>query len=143
MKRFYILLLSQIATLPCALAHEIIGPKSPAAEQEPLRHGTGQSSVPSPGNEAANPNTGGALKSGKPSASSRPDVLSVQSALAEMGFSVPQDGVMGPTTKAAIRQFQQKSGLSVTGLLDVETREAINGTRPAALPKAKEEPSEL
>jgi peptidoglycan hydrolase-like protein with peptidoglycan-binding domain len=34
----------------------------------------------------------------------------------------PIDGVMGPRTSAAIREFQQKENLAVNGQLDPETR---------------------
>ncbi len=46
------------------------------------------------------------------------DVLALQLRLRELGFRVAQpDGVVGPLTEVAIRQFQQSRGLSVDGVV--------------------------
>jgi peptidoglycan hydrolase-like protein with peptidoglycan-binding domain len=51
------------------------------------------------------------------------DVRSAQMALRDKGHNPgPIDGVMGPRTSAAIKDYQQKENLSVTGQLDAETR---------------------
>jgi peptidoglycan hydrolase-like protein with peptidoglycan-binding domain len=51
------------------------------------------------------------------------DVRSAQMALRDKGHNPgPIDGVMGPRTSAAVREFQQKENLTVSGQLDAETR---------------------
>jgi peptidoglycan hydrolase-like protein with peptidoglycan-binding domain len=53
------------------------------------------------------------------SALDRGDTKKVQETLRDKGYySGPVDGVMGPQTRAAIRQYQQSENLPVTGHLD-------------------------
>jgi peptidoglycan hydrolase-like protein with peptidoglycan-binding domain len=53
-------------------------------------------------------------------------VSSMQSCLQQVvGAWVPQNGAMGPGTRRAIRIFQKKSGMPVTGLLDESTVSAL------------------
>jgi len=42
-------------------------------------------------------------------------------------YSGPIDGVFGPQTKTALRQYQARHGLPATGELDEATRKALNG----------------
>jgi peptidoglycan hydrolase-like protein with peptidoglycan-binding domain len=54
-------------------------------------------------------------------------VRNVQQALQDKGFDVGSiDGVMGPRTEAALREFQQRQGLKGSGQLDQETLAALN-----------------
>lgn len=54
------------------------------------------------------------------------DVRSAQMALKDKGFDPgPIDGVMGPRTSAAIRDFQQAENLTASGQLDAETRSKL------------------
>jgi peptidoglycan hydrolase-like protein with peptidoglycan-binding domain len=47
------------------------------------------------------------------------DIKKVQETLRDKGYySAPVDGIMGPQTRAAIRQYQQSENLPVTGHLD-------------------------
>jgi len=65
------------------------------------------------------------------------DVRNVQQALRDRGFDPgPIDGVKGPRTTAAVKEFQQKENLNVTGSLDAETNARLtsSGTPPAASP---------
>jgi peptidoglycan hydrolase-like protein with peptidoglycan-binding domain len=65
------------------------------------------------------------------------DVRAAQQALRQHGFDPgPIDGVMGPRTSAAIRDFQEKEKLTVTGQLDAETRSRLQASAgsPAASP---------
>jgi hypothetical protein len=63
------------------------------------------------------------------------DVRSAQMALRDKGHDPgPIDGVMGPRTSAAIRDFQQKENLSVTGQLDAETRSKLTAASSSAAP---------
>ena len=68
------------------------------------------------------------------------DVRAAQRAQREKGFDPgPIDGVMGPRTSAAVRDFQQKENLTVTGQLDAETRSRLvaSGGSPAASPASE------
>ncbi|OIP87329.1 MAG: hypothetical protein AUK37_01635 [Rhodobacterales bacterium CG2_30_65_12] len=57
-------------------------------------------------------------------------VLLAQWALSARGFDPGQiDGIMGRKTAAAVRAFQGKHGLSVTGVLDRATLSALLGNR--------------
>jgi Putative peptidoglycan binding domain len=50
----------------------------------------------------------------------------VQSALARRGYYEGQvDGVIGPGTRSAIREFQRDNGLQVTGRIDSQTVQAL------------------
>lgn len=55
----------------------------------------------------------------KPAASK--EVMAVQKALNENGFKLKEDGLKGPKTRAALKAYQKKSGLKVTGKADKET----------------------
>ncbi len=56
------------------------------------------------------------------SAASSGDVRKVQKSLIDKGYDAgPVDGVLGPHTRAGIRQYQAAEKLTVTGRLDVET----------------------
>jgi hypothetical protein len=64
------------------------------------------------------------------------DVRAAQQALREKGFDPgPVDGVKGTRTTAAIKDFQQKNNLTVTGMLDAETRDRLlASSAPSASP---------
>jgi hypothetical protein len=56
------------------------------------------------------------------------DVRGAQQALRDKGFDPgPVDGVMGPRTTAAVREFQSKENLTATGQLDADTRARLTG----------------
>ena len=67
------------------------------------------------------------------------DVRAAQQALRDQGFDPgPIDGVMGPRTSTAVRDFQQKENLAVTGQIDAETRARLMaGNAPAASPASE------
>ncbi len=54
------------------------------------------------------------------------DVRAVQQALVDAGFAASADGIFGPQTEAAVKQFQQQQGLSVDGIVGPATRSALN-----------------
>jgi hypothetical protein len=62
-----------------------------------------------------------------------PDVLKVQEQLAKLGLSPgPHDAAYGPTTAAAIRDFQASHGLAVDGVVGAKTLDALaRATEPA------------
>jgi len=62
--------------------------------------------------------------------SASPTVRSAQQALNDRGYNAgPPDGVWGPTTEGAVRQFQQAQRLQPTGTLDKETLSALGVSR--------------
>jgi peptidoglycan hydrolase-like protein with peptidoglycan-binding domain len=74
-------------------------------------------------------------------------VKAIQQALKDQGHDPGDiDGIMGPKTQAALRDYQQKQGLKVTGRLDAETSAKLgveaktsaapsaSGSSPAASP---------
>ena len=57
---------------------------------------------------------------------SKDEIRQVQQALDQKGFKAGQaDGVLGPETKNAIKEFQQKQGFNATGELDSQTMSAL------------------
>jgi localization factor PodJL len=59
------------------------------------------------------------VRSWAQSSNTKGDLSRAQSMLAELGYVTgPADGMMGPKTREAIRNFQQMAGLSVTGKVD-------------------------
>jgi peptidoglycan hydrolase-like protein with peptidoglycan-binding domain len=56
------------------------------------------------------------------SAASSEEIRKVQKSLSDKGYDAgPVDGVLGPRTRAGIRQYQAAEKLTVTGRLDAET----------------------
>jgi peptidoglycan hydrolase-like protein with peptidoglycan-binding domain len=53
------------------------------------------------------------------------EVLELQQALSSAGYPVVVDGEFGPQTAAALRAFQAASGLTVNGVVDEPTAEAL------------------
>jgi peptidoglycan hydrolase-like protein with peptidoglycan-binding domain len=54
-------------------------------------------------------------------------VREAQQALKDKGFDAgPIDGIMGPKTSAAVKEFQQAQGLKSTGQLDAQTLSALD-----------------
>ncbi|MGH7846342.1 MAG: peptidoglycan-binding domain-containing protein [Candidatus Binatia bacterium] len=67
------------------------------------------------------------------------DVKKVQEALKAKGQDPgPIDGVMGPKTRAAIKAFQEASGVKGSGRLDDETAQKL-GIERAKKPEVKKE----
>jgi peptidoglycan hydrolase-like protein with peptidoglycan-binding domain len=57
----------------------------------------------------------------------RNDVRAAQQALRDKGFDPgPIDGIHGPRTSAAVRNYQKAEGLTATGRLDEQTRDRLN-----------------
>jgi len=88
--------------------------------------------------------------------SQRAQLDTIQAVLKNAGFDPgPIDGVWGPQTQAALRQYQAAQGLSVTGQLDNATRSSLMpgqasitsprpcpGSRPDCPPKPHPDPQE-
>jgi peptidoglycan hydrolase-like protein with peptidoglycan-binding domain len=52
-------------------------------------------------------------------------IRKVQEKLSEKGHQVQVDGMMGPETQQALREFQKKEGIQETGQLDQQTLSAL------------------
>jgi peptidoglycan hydrolase-like protein with peptidoglycan-binding domain len=64
--------------------------------------------------------------SGDPSAAGQVDVRQAQETLKNQGQDPgPIDGIMGPRTRQALREFQGANGLEQTGTLDAATRQKL------------------
>ena len=62
-------------------------------------------------------------------------VRSAQAALQSAGYYTgPLDGELNPETKAAVRRYQIRNQLEVSGNLTAETQAALNKEAPAAVP---------
>ncbi len=57
---------------------------------------------------------------------SRQEVQQVQQALEQNGEHVRADGILGPRTRQALRDYQQKNGLQASGQLDQQTLQKLN-----------------
>ncbi len=53
------------------------------------------------------------------------EVIALQKALIAAGYKLKVDGVFGPGTEKAVKQFQKAKGLAVDGEVDPRTREAL------------------
>lgn len=92
----------------------------PMDQQQPQ----GSMSQPSDTQEATVPSMG--PQAGELSQSS---VMEVQDALTQQGFNPgPTDGMMGPQTASALREFQQSKGIEATGQADQQTLAALGIT---------------
>ena len=52
-------------------------------------------------------------------------IKQAQEKLSSKGHDVQADGVLGPKTQAAVKEFQQKEGIQASGRLDQETLAAL------------------
>jgi peptidoglycan hydrolase-like protein with peptidoglycan-binding domain len=109
---------------------------SPAPADSPGRTDAGASvATPSPAPGAGETTAQPTKPAAKRSRVSRERVTAVQQALKDRGHDPGEiDGALGPKTRAALREFQKKEGLKVTGRLDSATlaRLGIGTTGTAA-----------
>lgn len=74
------------------------------------------------------------------------DVKELQAKLNENGFHLDVDGVYGPKTEKAVKEYQKKNGLQIDGLAGVKTLGLLNSGRVKpnlpSLPSEKENPKE-
>lgn len=61
------------------------------------------------------------------------DVNETQAALNKFGLGLAEDGMFGPKTEAAVRRFQEATGLESTGRVDAKTFKALQETDPASI----------
>ncbi|HEY1723590.1 MAG TPA: peptidoglycan-binding domain-containing protein [Magnetospirillaceae bacterium] len=69
-----------------------------------------------------------AMKTSAKATMSRTHVEHIQTALSQGGEHIAIDGVWGPKTTAAVKEFQKTHDLKVTGHLDTETLKALPKT---------------
>jgi peptidoglycan hydrolase-like protein with peptidoglycan-binding domain len=63
-------------------------------------------------------------------------VSRAQEELQELGYNPgPVDGIMGPRTRRALRQYQRDYNLPATGALNAATRQKLLGDKRATLPE--------
>jgi len=67
-------------------------------------------------------------------------ILDVQRRLKDLGYDTEADGVINQKNRDAMRIFQERNGLSPTGLPDTETEAALLGNDAKALEAAKQGP---
>jgi len=70
--------------------------------------------------------SGRSASGGSTQALSPQRVRNIQQALNDNGSNIDVDGVWGPNTRRALRDFQQSKGLDATGQLDRDTVAALN-----------------
>ena len=73
------------------------------------------------------------------------DVLELQKLLNQNGYSLAEDGSFGPATLSAVKDYQQKNGLTVDGIVGTNTWGKLTGTSGTATdgattPEATEAP---
>jgi peptidoglycan hydrolase-like protein with peptidoglycan-binding domain len=70
-------------------------------------------------------------------------VKAIQQALKDQGHDPGEiDGIMGPKTEAALRDYQQKQGLKATGHLDAETSAKLGvEAKTSAAPSSSSSPA--
>ena len=56
------------------------------------------------------------------------EIKEVQTNLKQAGYNVSTDGVWGPSTKKALKEYQKAKKLNVTGKYDDETRASFNAS---------------
>ncbi|MBX2989382.1 MAG: peptidoglycan-binding protein [Bdellovibrionaceae bacterium] len=93
--------------------------------------GSNKASTTSTGSE---PLSARSWEQSSPTYLSSSEIRRLQTALnEETTASVKEDGLMGPQTRAAIRQFQVENSLSVTGDADTATLQALGVSTDAEM----------
>jgi peptidoglycan hydrolase-like protein with peptidoglycan-binding domain len=92
---------------------------SSASGSTSQRSGSSSSEMQSQREQGSSARTGGARMS-------KEDVKQVQAALKNKGMDPgPEDGVLGPKTQQALREFQKSNNLQATGRIDEKTASAL------------------
>jgi hypothetical protein len=70
-----------------------------------------------------------------------PLVLRAQEELRDLGYNPgPLDGILGPGTRQALRDYQRDYNLPVTGTLNAQTRQKLLGDERASAPESRRQP---
>lgn len=62
------------------------------------------------------------------------EVSNLQTSLKNAGYNIDVDGSFGPQTLAAVKDYQQKNGLTVDGMVGPQTQSKLFGGTPASTP---------
>jgi peptidoglycan hydrolase-like protein with peptidoglycan-binding domain len=121
--------------------------QAPSRPDKPGDAGSPATSPSTPAGESTKPDAmkSDTMKSSKAGRAgrtgNREQVMAAQEALKQKGFDPgPADGMMGPKTRAALKEFQKSEQLDQTGRLDAETmaklgvQDKANGASPSASP---------
>jgi peptidoglycan hydrolase-like protein with peptidoglycan-binding domain len=127
-------------------------PSSTTQEQKPGSSATGSASGTTSGGAASgasSPSASGDKQSPSTSAGSQSQaggdekIKQVQQKLKDQGHDAgPVDGVMGPKTHAALKEFQSAKGLKDSGQLDRETMAALGVSGSASAGGSSDKSSE-
>jgi peptidoglycan hydrolase-like protein with peptidoglycan-binding domain len=127
-------------------------PSSTTQEQKPGSSATGSASGTTSGSAASgasSPSASGDKQSRSASAGGQSQtggderIKQVQQTLKDQGHDAgPVDGVMGPKTQAALKEFQSAKGLKDSGQLDRETMAALGVSGSASAGGSSDKSSE-
>jgi peptidoglycan hydrolase-like protein with peptidoglycan-binding domain len=127
-------------------------PSSTTQEQKPGSSATGSASGTTSGSAASgasSPSASGDTQSRSASAGGQSQaggderIKQVQQKLKDQGHDAgPVDGVMGPKTQAALKEFQSAKGLKDSGQLDRETMAALGVSGSASAGGSSDKSSE-
>ena len=95
------------------------------ATQSSMPSGSSQASRPQPAQASGMSSSANASRSQSANLSQQ-NIMELQQALNSQGEKVSSDGRWGPGTESALKHFQQKNGLPVTGQLDDATKSKLN-----------------
>jgi peptidoglycan hydrolase-like protein with peptidoglycan-binding domain len=105
-----------------AVSFSAIAADEQKSQQQPQAQSSGQSQSAS----------GGATQSKAGQQMSAQTIKQVQEKLKAAGYDVQVDGIMGPKTQAALKEYQQKQGLQASGQLDQQTLAALGVSEGAS-----------
>jgi Putative peptidoglycan binding domain len=127
-----ICMIMALAALPLMAGAQQSGTMTPTHEQDEKSTGRLIPKDAHPrGPEGARPSGSGTFEATPSHAMPRENMVrDAQVALRDAGYEPGRiDGVMGPRTQAAIREFQQAHGLPQTGTLDATTQQQLFAAR--------------
>jgi len=102
-------------------------PSASSTQQMPSQNPSTNGPTSGSNRSASMPGTSGENPGGSMAATKSPEeVQKIQSALNQKGERVKVDGIWGPQTAEAVRDFQKKNGLRPSGQLDNETLQKLD-----------------
>lgn len=102
-------------------------PSASGTQQMPSQNPSTNGPTSGSNRSASMPGTPGENPEGSKAATKSPEEMQkIQSALNQKGERVKVDGIWGPQTAEAVRDFQKKNGLRPSGQLDNETLQKLD-----------------